>query len=99
MLFIFDHHHAAEACPAGTVHPDKNFANSLNKAAKETGVKLVEGFVDGPGHHIYLVVEADDNAQLYNFAAPLMNVGVTRVAPVMKWSSAIDAARKGGRQK
>jgi hypothetical protein len=99
MLFIIDHTHAAEHCPAGTIHPYKEFANDLSKAAAKNDVKILEGYVDGPGHHIYFVVEAKDSTQLYNFATPLMNVGHTHVAPAMKWNKAVEQTRKQGRQK
>jgi hypothetical protein len=99
MLFIVDHTHASEHCPAGTFHPYKEFTSDLNKAAAANDVKIVDGFVDGPGHHIYLVVEAKDPAQIYSFSLPLISVGTTRVAPVLKWNKAIEVSRKLGRQK
>jgi hypothetical protein len=99
MLFIIDHTHAAEHCPAGKMHPYKEFTNDLNKAAAANGVKIVEGYLDGPGHHIYFVVEAKDSAQIFNFTTPLMYVGHTHVTPVLKWRKAIEQSRKQGRQK
>jgi len=99
MLFIIDHTHAAEHCPAGTIRPYKEFTNDLNKAATANDVKIVEGYVDGPGHHIYFVVEAKDVAQLYAFSLPLLSIGHTHVAPVLKWNKATEVTRKLGRQK
>jgi hypothetical protein len=99
MLFIVDHAHAAENCPAGKTHPYREFTNDLNKSAAANDVKIVEGYVDGPGHHIYLVIEAKDVAQIYSFAVPLMNVGHTHVTPVLKWNKAIAQTRKLGLQK
>jgi hypothetical protein len=99
MLFIIDHTHAAEHCPAGTLHPYKEFTNDLNKAAAANDFKIVEGYLDGPGHHLYFVVEAKDAAQIFNFAVPLMTVGHTHVAPVMPWNKAVEQIRKLGRKK
>jgi hypothetical protein len=99
MLFIIDHTHAAEHCPGGTIRPYKEFTNDLNKAANANDVKIVEGYLDGPGHHLYFVVEAKDPAQIFTFATPLMSVGHTRVAPVMKWNKSAEVSRKLGRQK
>ncbi|HVP22556.1 MAG TPA: DUF3303 family protein [Conexivisphaerales archaeon] len=99
MLFVIDHTHAAEHCPAGTLHPYREFTSDVNKAAAGNDVKVVEGYVDGPGHHIYFVVEANDPAQIYSFALPLISIGHTHVAPVMKWNKAIEQSRKLGRQK
>ena len=99
MLFIIDHTHAAEHCPAGTIRPYKEFTSDLNKAAAANDVKIIEGYVDGPGHHLYFVVEAKDPVQLYSFALPLLNIGSTRVAPIMKWNKAIEVTKRLGRQK
>ncbi len=99
MLFIVDHTHAAEHCPSGTIRPYKEFTNDLNEAATANDVKIVEGYVDGPGHHIYFVVEAKDPAQIFSFAIPLMSVGRTHVAPVMKWNKSAEVSRKLSRQK
>lgn len=99
MLFIVDHTHTAETCPGGTIRPYKEFTNDLNKAATANVVKIVEGYVDGPGHHIYFVVEAKNPAQIFSFAMPLLSVGSTRVAPGMKWNKSAEVSRKLGRQK
>jgi uncharacterized protein with GYD domain len=99
MLFVIDHEHSAETCPAGTVRPDKEFMNRLESNAKTSGVRVVEGYLDAPAHHFYFIVEADTAEQIVSFATPLINVGKTIVHPVMKWSEAAAMTRKLGLQK
>ena len=99
MLFILEHSHTAEMCPAGIIHPQKDFTNDLNNAAKAAGVKIVEGYLDSAAHHMYFVVEAKDNGELFNFSLPFLGIGTTHIAPVLPWSEAVQAIRKAGRQK
>jgi hypothetical protein len=42
--------HTAETCQAGIIRPDKEFTVKLDKSLKKSGVKVVEGYLDGPGH-------------------------------------------------
>jgi hypothetical protein len=99
MLFVLDHEHVAENCPAGTVRADKEFQSRLEENAKTSGVRLVEGYFDAPAHHFYFVVEADAVEQILKFITPLLRIGQTNVHPVMKWSEIHAIARKLGLQK
>ena len=99
MLFVIDHKHSAETCPAGTVHPDKEFTNKFEAQIKASGVHLIEGYLDAPGHRFYFVVEADTTQQILNFTAPFIAIGETNVHPALKWSEAHDTTRKLGLQK
>jgi hypothetical protein len=99
MLFVIDHKHSAETCPAGTVHPDKEFTDRVDAQTKASGVRLVEGYLDAPGHRQYFVVEADTTQQLLTFAAPFIAIGETNIRPVLKWSEAQAVTRKLGLQK
>lgn len=97
MLFVLDHKHTAETCPAGKLHRDENFTKNLEEQVKKTGVKLIEGYLDGPGHHFYFIIEADSAAQILQFSAPTLNpIGETHVRPVLKWSEAVSELRKIG---
>jgi len=99
MLFVLDHEHSAENCPAGTVRPDKELLSKLETNAKTSGVRLVEGYLDAPAHHFYFVVEADAPEQILRFITPYLGVGNTNVHPVLKWSEALAVTRKFGLQK
>jgi uncharacterized protein with GYD domain len=91
--------HTAETCPGGTIRPDKEFTAKLDKSMKNSGAKVIEGYLDGPGHVWYFVVEADDNTALNNAVEPLRLAGNVRITPVMKFSEAVAWARKIGIQK
>ena len=100
MLFIVYHRHTAEMCPGGKVHPDREFITKLEEQSKTAGVTIIEGYIDGPGHQFYLVVEADDNAKLNKAIEQLRLVGdINDVVPVLKFSDALTWARKAGIQK
>jgi uncharacterized protein with GYD domain len=99
MLFMIVAKHTAETCPGGIMRPDKEFAAKLNKAMKKSGVKVVEGYLDAPGHVWYFFVETDDNTALNNAVEPLRLVGDVLIAPVLKFSEGVVWAKKIGIQK
>jgi hypothetical protein len=72
-------------------------SKNLEDQVKKSGVKLIEGYLDGPGHHFYFIVEADNATQILQFSAPtLIPIGETEVTPVLKWSEAASEIRKMG---
>ncbi len=100
MLYMVFHKHTAEMCPGGNVRPDKEFATKLDEQIKKSGAKLIEGYIDAPGHEFYIVLEADDNAKLNSAVEQLRLVGDTnKIVPVMKFSDAVAWAKKMGLQK
>ncbi len=99
MLYMIYHKHSAEMCPGGSVRPDKEFITKLGKQIKDSGVNFVEGYVDGPGHEFYFILETDDHVKLNKAIEQLRLVGDTnKIAPVMKFSDAVAWARKAGLQ-
>jgi hypothetical protein len=99
MLFVLEHKHSAETCPAGTVRPDKEFMSKFEENAKTSGLRLVEGYLDGPAHRFYFIVEADNAEQIFKFIVPFLGVGETESHPVAKLSDALALTRKLGLQK
>ncbi|MCP8310288.1 MAG: hypothetical protein L6M37_01265 [Candidatus Methylarchaceae archaeon HK02M1] len=100
MLYMVFHRHTAEMCPGGKVRPDKEFITKLDTQIKEAGIKLIEGYIDAPGHVFYFVIEADDIAKLNLAMEQLRLVGDTNnIVPVMKFSDSIAWANKMGIQK
>jgi len=99
LLFIVVAKHSAEMCPGGLVRQDKEFISKLDIAMKKPGVKVIEGYLDAPGHKWYFVLEADDNTALNNALEPFRLVGDVETAPVMKFSDAVAWTRKIGIQK
>ena len=66
MLFMIVAKHTADACPGGTIRPDKQFTDKLDESMRKSGVKVIEGYLDAPGHVWFFVVEANDNTELNN---------------------------------
>ena len=99
MLFICTARHTAEMCPAGVVRPDKTLGGKIEEAAKQAGAKLVESYLDAPGHAFYLILDAATNVQLWDATEPLRLIGDVQFAPVMKLGEALAHARKIGIQK
>ena len=86
-------------CPGGSVRPDKAFITKLEKQIKKARVKLIEAYLDGPGHEFFLIIDADDSIKLNIALEQLRLVGDNHVVPVMKLSDAKVWAKKQGIQK
>jgi hypothetical protein len=99
MLFMIVATHTVENCPGGNIRPDKEFSAKLDKSMKKSGVKVVEGYLDAPGHVWYFVVETDDNTAISNAVEPLRLVGEVKISPVLKFSEGVAWAKKIGIQK
>jgi uncharacterized protein with GYD domain len=91
--------HTAEMCPGGIVRPDKDSFRKIGDAFKESGVKLIEAYHNGPGHEFYFVIEADTNEALNNAVEPLRITGDVRIVPVMRFSDEAARAKRLGIQK
>ncbi len=85
MLFMIVAKHTAELCPGGAVRPDKDFINKTGESIKKSGVKLIDGYMDAPGHVFYFVLEAADNTALNIAVEPLRLVGEVAITPVLKF--------------
>ena len=77
--------HTVEMCPGGNVKPDKEFIKKTEESMKRSGVKLIDGYMDAPGHVFYFVLEAADNAVLNIAVEPLRLIGEVKIIPVMKF--------------
>jgi Domain of unknown function (DUF3303) len=100
MLFMLDSKHSAETCPAGVIHPDKDWARKFDEAVKASGAKMVAGYLDAAGHHFYFLIEAETAEQLYALAVPhLVGIGDTKTVPVAEWGQAKTVARNIGAQR
>ncbi len=77
--------HTPELCPGGKVRPDKEFIRKTEESMKNSGVKLIDGYMDAPGHAFYFVLEATDNPALNIAVEPLRLIGEVTISPVMKF--------------
>lgn len=101
MLFVATHRHTAESCPADDPAPVHQLASAEH--AKESGVKLLAGYVASPEHVLYFILEAQDYVSVVRFFRPFMKIGVTEVTPVQTLAEATGVfpvpARRGGRRR
>ena len=67
------------------MRPDKEFIKKTEASIQKSGVKLIDGYMDAPGHVFYFVLETDDNAALNIAVEPLRLVGEVAINPVMKF--------------
>lgn len=93
------HKHKAGMCPGGTVKPDKQFIEKFREAVKKSGVKLVEGYLNGLHHEFWFLMETNDIEALDNAVWPLATIGKVRIVPVSKFADALAWAKKAGIQK
>ena len=99
MFFMIVARHSIEMCPGGVVRPDKEFIKKTEESMKKAGVKLIDGYMDAPGHVFYFVLEADDNAALNIAVEPLRLIGEVKITPVLKFfKEGIEWAKKIGIQ-
>jgi len=99
LLFVIVAEHNAENCPGGIIRPDKQFTAKVDESMKKSGVKVVEGYLDAPGHVWYFILDANDAASLSNAVEPFRLVGTVRISPVMKYSEGVTWAKNIGIQK
>jgi hypothetical protein len=98
LLFIIVAEHSAENCPGGLTRTDKQFTAKLDESLKKSGVKVVEGYLDAPGHVWYFILDANDTSALNNAVEPFRIIGTVRISPVLKYSEGVSWAKDIGIQ-
>ncbi len=81
-LFVAQHVHTAETCPAGDPEMGQMLLKILaDQNAANYGVTIKsEAVLDGK-HTLYLIAEAEDEAKLNEFMAPFAQMGTVEVWP------------------
>ncbi len=83
-LFLLEHHHRADNCPATNVEVARSLANHVSPAnAAQFGVKVLSDCVFEGEHTLLVAVEADGAEKVATFAAPFMQFGPTTIRPVI----------------
>ena len=99
MLFMVYHKHTAEMCPGGKINPDKDFISKMNNQIQVSGVDLIGGYIDGPGHRFFLIIETDETSKLNAAIEQLRLTGITNeIIPVMDFTEMTAWAKKMGIQ-
>jgi len=81
-LFIVQHKHAAETCPAG--HPEMGpmlVKHVAPQNALTFGVKMIGDAVVNGGHTYHLILEADSEEKIKAFMAPFYQAGTVEIWP------------------
>lgn len=81
-LFIVRHQHAAERCPATDPYVGANLLNYLSRPnVRKQGIEIQgEAIVRGE-HTLYMIVESDDEARVWEFMRPFASAGEVDVYP------------------
>jgi len=99
LLFVVVARHTAENCPGGLIRPNEKFTVKVEESMKKSGVKVMEGYLDAPGHVWYFVLDANDAVALNNAVEPFRLIGKVRISPVMKYLEGFTWAKNIGIQK
>ncbi len=81
-LFVVQHKHAAETCPAG--HPEMGpmlVQHVASESASKFGVNIQSHAVVDGAHTFYLIVDAQSEENVRNFMAPFSQMGSVDILP------------------
>ncbi len=81
-LFVVQHKHSSETCPARSKEMGGMLLTHLSEEnAQKYGLKInAEAVVDG-AHALYLIVEADDDDKVRKFMEPFAQAGSVDIMP------------------
>lgn len=90
-LFVVQHQHPAEQCPAG----NREMAPMLLKHlapenTKQYGITIQGEAVIDNAHTLYLIAEAPDRGRLEQFMAPFAQVGSVDVMPASPCETVVE---------
>ena len=81
-LFIVRHQHAAERCPASDPYMGANLLNYLSRPnVRKHGIEIQGEAVVRGEHTLYMIVESDEEARVWEFMQPFAAAGEVNVYP------------------
>jgi hypothetical protein len=81
-LFVTQHVHSAESCPARNPQMAGGLLQIVNPAnAAKAGIKIYGDAVTDGGHHLYLIVDAPNETVVRQYFAPFGQLGTLEIAP------------------
>ena len=95
MLFQVIHTHTSENYPARSPEQTKVLSNWWQTLKKNSGVKVLTGYVSPLDHTFYITVEADDYSTLARALGPLVPVGTGHIIPVISLDQTLAIAEAG----
>ncbi len=90
-LFIVQHQHAPETCPAG--HPEMGPAlvkHLTPTSAESFGVRILADAVLDGKHTFNLILEADGEDKITAFMAPFAQAGSVDISPASSCEKVVD---------
>jgi hypothetical protein len=81
-LFVAEHEHPADRCPAGNPQMAPFLLQILsNENAKKSGLTIRADAVAQGRHHLYVVLEGPNEAAIRQYLAPFAQAGSLNVLP------------------
>lgn len=89
-LFIVQHQHQPEKCPASTPHMAEMFLNHISREhAWGQGVNIQAEAVINGGHTLYLIADAPDRETVTAYMEPFAQVGSVDIYPASSCESVV----------
>ncbi|HLM90831.1 MAG TPA: DUF3303 family protein [Thermoplasmata archaeon] len=79
-LFIAEHTHPGERCPAQNPQMAAGLLAIIHSAG-QAGIRVHGDAVANGGHHLYLIVEAENEKKVRDYFAPFGQMGTLKVTP------------------
>ncbi len=92
-LFLVQHKHSAETCPAG--HPEMGpmlLKHLSPPSAAGFGVTIRSDAVIDGQHTFYLIMEAEDQGKVKQFMAPFYQAGSVEIWPASSCEQVVERA-------
>lgn len=88
-LFLVQHSHAPERCPAATPEAARQFLEHISAAAAARYGVAIQAEAVLEEHAIYLILEAASQEQVERFLAYFAPLGTVRVRPAFSGEEAV----------
>ncbi len=89
-LFVVQHQHAAERCPARDPQMGSMLLQHLApENAARHGITIEGEAVINNAHTFYMILEADDQARVEEFMAPFAQAGSVEVLPASRCEAVV----------
>src|SRR5439155_17708750 len=95
-LFVVQHEHAAESCPASDPQMGAMLLNHLSRPnVRRHGIEILGEAVIDAEHSLYMIVEASDRGLVDEFMKPFAMVGTVDSMPLQPASESWRAVAAG----
>ena len=95
-LYLVEHHHSAESCPAQNVEMANALAGHIApENAAKFGVRVVSDAVVEGEHTLFLVVDSDSQDKVEAYVAPFKQAGPTTIKPAITCDIVAGRAKEG----